>query len=81
MFQTWLFVIFTRKRSFAPSCALLRSFALFFLRSFVARKKSLNGFWSRRSVFLNLLAVWDVSLAGITEFEAEDVVEAKDWNR
>ena len=43
----------------------------------LSEKKSLNGFWSRRSVFSNLLAVWDVSLAGITEIEAEDVVEAK----
>ena len=29
LFQTWLFVIFTWKRSFALFCALLRSFALF----------------------------------------------------
>ena len=29
LFQTWLFAIFTRMRSFVLSCALLRSFALF----------------------------------------------------
>ena len=28
----------------------------------LARKKSLNGFSSRKSIFSNLLAVWDVSL-------------------
>ena len=44
---------------------------------FLPEKKSLNGFRSRRSVFSNLLAVWDVSVAGITESEAEDLVEAK----
>ena len=47
----------------------------------IARKKSLNGFWSRRSIFSNLLAVWDVSLTGVTEFEAEDVAEAIDRKR
>ena len=29
LFQTWLFAFLTRKRSFAPFCALLRPFALF----------------------------------------------------
>ena len=33
LFQTWLFAIFTRKRSFALFCALLRSFADLRLRS------------------------------------------------
>ena len=46
----------------------------------VARKKSLNRFWSRRSIFSNILAVWDVSLTGLTEFEAEDVAEPTDRN-
>ena len=30
---TWLFAIFTRKRSFALFCALLRSFALFIIKT------------------------------------------------
>ena len=34
LFQTWLFALFTRMRSFALSCTLLRSFALFCERSF-----------------------------------------------
>ena len=41
---------------------------------FFARNKSLNGFWARKSIF-------HVPLAGITEFKAEDGVEAKDRNR
>ena len=35
LFQTWLFAIFTRKRSFALICALLRSFAPFALFAYL----------------------------------------------
>ena len=30
--------------------------------------------------FSNLLAVWDVSMAGLTELQAEDGVDAEDRN-
>ena len=43
----------------------------------VFQQKEPNGFWSWRSIFSNLLAVRDVSLLGITEFEAEAAVEGK----
>ena len=43
-------------------------------------KKSLNGFWSRRSMF-RIFWLFGMSLVGITEFEAEALVEAMDRNR